>query len=141
VARHSDIYRRIVHEGHRTGNHTFHHMNGWKANDTAYLKDIAAAREYIDSGLFRPPYGKITKWQVRHLTDAFKMKVIMWSVLSADFDAKVTPETCLKNVMLGAKPGSIVVFHDSEKAWRNIAYALPKVLMHFSERGYRFEKI
>ncbi|HRQ52513.1 MAG TPA: hypothetical protein PLR74_18335 [Agriterribacter sp.] len=69
------------------------------------------------------------------------MKVIMWSVLSADFDAKVTPEACLKNVILGAKPGSIVVFHDSEKAWKNLAYALPKVLAYFTENGYRLEKI
>ena len=141
VARHSDIYRRIINEGHCTGNHTFHHMNGWKTNDMGYLKDIAAARAYIDSGLFRPPYGKISKWQIKQLMNTFKMKVIMWSVLSADFDAKVTPETCLKNVMLGAKPGSIVVFHDSEKACRNVAYALPKVLMHFAGQGYRFDKI
>lgn len=141
VARRSDIYRRILNEGHSTGNHTFNHKNGWKTNDLAYLKDITAAREYIDSSLFRPPYGKISKWQIKHVKNAFQMKVIMWSVLSADFDAKVTPETCLKNVILGAKPGSIVVFHDSEKAWTNLAYALPKVLIHFAELGYRFEKI
>ncbi|HRP55657.1 polysaccharide deacetylase family protein [Agriterribacter sp.] len=141
VTQHNDIYRRILNEGHHAGNHTFNHLNGWKVSDMAYFKDIAEARKNIDSALFRPPYGKISKFQLRHLADDFKMKVVMWSVLSGDFDTAVPGESCLKNVMLSAKPGSIVVFHDSEKAWTNLAYALPKVLMHFAGQGYRFEKI
>lgn len=141
VARYSDIYRRILNEGHAAGNHTFNHTNGWKTNDLAYLKDITAAKQYIDSHLFRPPYGKISKWQLKQLTGAFNMKVVMWSVLSADFDTRVTPESCLKNVLPGTKPGSIVVFHDSDKAWTNLVYTLPKVLKYFAEQGYRFEKI
>ena len=141
VALHSDIYRRILNEGHAAGNHTFNHTNGWKTNDLVYLKDITAAKKYIDSHLFRPPYGKISKWQLKQLTGAFNMKVVMWSVLSADFDTGVTPDSCLKNVMLSTKPGSIVVFHDSDKAWPNLVYALPKVLKYFAEQGYRFEKI
>lgn len=141
VTQHNDIYRRILNEGHHAGNHTFNHLNGWKVSDMVYFKDIAEARKNIDSALFRPPYGKISKFQLRHLTDAFKMKAVMWSVLSGDFDAAVSGQSCLKNVILSAKPGSIVVFHDSEKAWTNLAYALPKVLMHFAEQGYRFEKI
>ena len=141
VTQHRDIYRRILNQGHHAGNHTFNHLNGWKVSDMAYFKDIAEARKNIDSALFRPPYGKISKFQLRHLTGTFKMKAVMWSVLSGDFDAALSGESCLKNVMLSAKPGSIVVFHDSQKAWANLAYALPKVLMHFAEQGYRFEKI
>lgn len=143
VTLHSSIYRRILDEGHRVGNHTFNHLNGWKTKDLTYFKDIAAAAKHIDSSLFRPPYGKASRWQIKHLTGAgpFHMKVIMWSVLSADFDPNVSPEDCLQNVILAAKPGDIIVFHDSEKAWENLAYALPKVLAYFTERGYSFEKI
>ncbi len=141
VTQHNDIYQRILNQGHHAGNHTFNHLNGWKVKDMAYFKDIAEARKNIDSALFRPPYGRISKFQLRHLTDAFEMKVVMWSVLSGDFDAAVSGESCLKNVLRSAKPGNIIVFHDSEKAWTNLAYALPKVLRHFSEKGYRFEKL
>jgi peptidoglycan/xylan/chitin deacetylase (PgdA/CDA1 family) len=141
VTQHNDVYRRILNQGHHAGNHTFNHLNGWKVSDMAYFKDIAEAGKNIDSALFRPPYGKISKFQLRYLADSFKMKVVMWSVLSGDFDAAVSGESCLRNVILSAKPGNIIVFHDSEKAWPNLAYALPKVLAHFSEMGYRFEKI
>lgn len=141
VANHTELYRRIIDEGHQVGNHTFHHLNGWKTGNMSYLKDISAAAKYIDSSLFRPPYGKISPWQVKHIREALKMKVIMWSVLSADFDAKVTPASCLQNVVLAAKQGSIIVFHDSEKAWNNLKYALPEVLAYFSKQGYSFEKI
>jgi peptidoglycan/xylan/chitin deacetylase (PgdA/CDA1 family) len=141
VTQHNDIYQRILNQGHHAGNHTFNHLNGWKVKDMAYFKDIAEARKNIDSALFRPPYGRISKFQLRHLTDAFEMKVVMWSVLSGDFDAAVSGESCLKNVVRSAKPGNIIVFHDSEKAWTNLAYALPKVLTHFCEQGYRFEKL
>lgn len=141
VTQHNDIYRRILNQGHRAGNHTFNHLNVWKANDMAYFKDIAEAGKNIDSALFRPPYGKISKFQLKYLRDSFKMKVVMWSVLSGDFDATVSGESCLKNVIVSAKPGNIIVFHDSAKAWSNLAYALPKVLAHFTEKGYRFEKI
>ncbi|MCC7523793.1 MAG: polysaccharide deacetylase family protein [Chitinophagaceae bacterium] len=141
VANYGDTFRRILNEGHAIGNHTFHHKNGWKTNDREYFQDIAAAKKYIDSALFRPPYGKITPWQVRNVKKNLQMHIVMWSVLSADFDAKINPETCLQNTLLAAKPGSIIVFHDSEKAWTNLAYALPRVLTHFSEEGYRFDKI
>lgn len=141
VTQHNDIYQRILNQGHHAGNHTFNHLNGWKVKDMAYFRDVAEARKNIDSALFRPPYGRISRFQLRHLTEAFEMKVVMWSVLSGDFDAAVSGESCLKNVVRSAKPGNIIVFHDSEKAWTNLAYALPKVLTHFCEQGYRFEKL
>lgn len=141
VEQHSGIYSQILNEGHTTGNHSFSHLNGWKTNDRKYFEDIAKAKKYIDSTLFRPPYGKISKLQLKHLTQDFNMKVIMWSVLSADFDTAVTPEQCLKNVSLNARPGSIIVFHDSEKAYSRMKYTLPRILKFYTEKGYSFEKI
>ncbi|MCC6288594.1 MAG: polysaccharide deacetylase family protein [Chitinophagaceae bacterium] len=141
VVKHRDTYTNIINEGHKIGNHTYNHLNGWKTDDKKYFKDITEAGKYIDSNLFRPPYGRISKLQLKYLTESFNMKVIMWSVLSGDFDQKITPETCLKNVVISTGSGSIIVFHDSEKAFKNMQYALPKTLAFFAEKDYRFDKI
>lgn len=141
VAAHTDIYRQVINEGHQTGNHSFNHLNGWKTNTLAYLKDVVKAKDYIDSSLFRPPYGKISHWQISQLKKSLGLKIILWSVLSADFDEKVSEKKCLENVILNTAPGSIIVFHDSAKAYRNLTYTLPKVLSHYSSQGYRFDKI
>jgi peptidoglycan-N-acetylglucosamine deacetylase len=142
VMQHPSLYRQLLNEGHTTGNHTFHHLNGWKVTDEAYFKDIIEARKYIDSHLFRPPYGRITRFQAKHLQQtALKLSIIMWDVVSGDFDTTITPARCTKNVLKNAGPGSIVVFHDSIKAFYNLKEALPAVLDHFSVRGYRFEAI
>lgn len=137
-----EVYKRIIEEGHSVGNHSFHHLNGWKTADATYLDDIAAAKKYIDSNLYRPPYGRITKFQLKQLSlPRFNLKAVMWSVLSGDFDKGITPERCLKNVLYKCKPGSIVVFHDSEKAAERMRYALTGALQHYAKEGYRFEKI
>ncbi|MBN8855735.1 MAG: polysaccharide deacetylase family protein [Sphingobacteriales bacterium 50-39] len=142
VQEHPHLYRRILEEGHRTGNHTQHHVNGWKTRDKAYLDDVRQAARYIDSDLFRPPYGRISAFQASLLRKPpFEYKVIMWDVLSADFDRKLSPERCSRNVIRHAGPGSIVVWHDSEKAFPRLEAALPVVLGHFQERGYRFESL
>jgi peptidoglycan/xylan/chitin deacetylase (PgdA/CDA1 family) len=142
VKEHPQIYKRILEEGHRTGNHTQHHVNGWKTRDKAYLEDVREAAGYIDSDLFRPPYGRISAFQASLLRKPpFSYKVIMWDVLSADFDRKLGPERCSRNVIRHAGPGSIVVFHDSEKAFSRLEGALPVVLGHFREKGYRFESL
>jgi peptidoglycan/xylan/chitin deacetylase (PgdA/CDA1 family) len=142
VADHPQIYKRTLMEGHRVGNHTHDHVNGWKSGDKEYLSNIRQAAGCIDSTLFRPPYGRITAFQSALLRAApFEYKIIMWTVLSADFDRTVSPEKCLRNVTRNAGPGSIVVFHDSEKAFERLQRALPEVLQYFSERGYRFEPI
>ena len=136
------LYKRIILEGHAVGNHTFNHLNGWKTPDDAYLKNIVAAKNYIDSGLFRPPYGRITKFQLKLLsTDRYKLKAIMWTVLSGDFDERLSKEKCLQNVLKQSDKGSIIVFHDSKKAYDKLVFTLPKVLEYFADRGYRFEKI
>ena len=136
------IYKRILDEGHRVGNHTQDHLNGWKATDKEYFQNIREAAKYIDSDLFRPPYGRISHFQVDNLkSKALNFKIIMWDVLSADFDWKSSGDQCSENVIRNASPGSIVVFHDSEKALDKMSNALPKVLRHFSEKGYIFETI
>jgi len=144
VADFPDTYRQVIEEGHAIGNHTQHHYNGWRTGDSLYLKDIAEAAALIDSSLFRPPYGKITSFQYRHmprLVPGKTNKVVMWDVVSGDFDTKITPERCLQNVIFNAGKGSIVVFHDSEKAFPNMRYALPRVLEHFLGEGFVFKRL
>jgi peptidoglycan/xylan/chitin deacetylase (PgdA/CDA1 family) len=137
-----DLYERIITEGHAVGNHTFNHLNGWKTTDSVYMEDIAKAKKYIDSSLFRPPYGKITPFQLRLLAkEKFKLNPIMWTVLSGDFDLKLSKESCLENVLTAAKSGSIIVFHDSQKAFVKLQFVLPRVLDYFKQKGFRFEKI
>ena len=143
VVAHSEIYQRIKADHHTIGNHTYNHLNGWKTKNEIYMKDIALAAEHIDSSLFRPPYGRITSFQAKNLGAVMKgePKVIMWDVLSGDFDMDITNERCLSNVILSAKPGSIVVFHDSQKAFLKLQYVLPRVLEFFSEKGFVFGSI
>lgn len=144
VVSYPDIFKRITAEGHTVGNHTFNHLNGWKTANDIYLKDVEDASRYIDSSLFRPPYGRITSFQAKNLEPAMKnkqAKVIMWDVLSADFDTSISPEQCLSNVILSSSPGSIVVFHDSQKAFPRLEYTLPRMLRYFSENGYKFRSL
>jgi peptidoglycan/xylan/chitin deacetylase (PgdA/CDA1 family) len=152
------IYQQILVDGHAVGNHTSHHLNGWETSTYIYLKDVSFAATNIQSNLFRPPYGRISKAQIDELTVAGgklpfyniatqqqvianHFKIIMWSVLSGDFDTKLSNQLCLNNVIKNTKKGSIIVFHDSEKAFERMAFALPKVLEHFSNLGYCFEVI
>lgn len=144
VISYPDIYRQIIVEGHVTGNHTYNHLNGWKTPNDRYMNDIALASREIDSNLFRPPYGRITSFQAKNLKPVMKgkdVKVIMWDVLSADFDTACTPQQCLSNVVLAAAPGSIIVFHDSEKAYPRLEYTLPRILKFYSEKGYQFKAL
>jgi peptidoglycan/xylan/chitin deacetylase (PgdA/CDA1 family) len=130
-------------EGHRVGNHTYDHLNGWKNTTNDYIENIKDATSLIDSNLFRPPYGRITKKQIRALSSMKNLpqQIIMWDVLSADFDLKLNGEDCAGNVIKYTRPGSIIVFHDSQKAWDRMLVALPLVLEYFSKLGYRFEAI
>ncbi len=137
-----ELYNRILQEGHATGNHTYSHVNGWKVNDELYKTEIEQTAKLVNSNLFRPPYGRIKRSQIKQLqTPNPKLQTIMWDVLSADFDTRLTGDACLRYVLYHTKPGSIVLFHDSEKAWPRMQYALPKMLEHFTRQGYRFEAI
>lgn len=141
VKAHPDVYARIIDEGHAVGNHTFNHLNGWKTKSEKYVSDIKDAAQYINSKLFRPPYGKVSRAEAKELRSNFNYKIIMWHILSADFDEKISPQKCLQNVMHYVKQGSIIVFHDSLKAWPRMSFALPRMLKYFTDKGYRFETI
>ena len=138
VAEFPELYKGILLDGHTVGNHTQDHLNGWKTKDSQYFENIREASKYIDSKLFRPPYGKITRFQAKQIREKMGMQIVMWSVLSADFDIRIRPEQCLKNVVENAGNGSIIVFHDSAKAFERMAYALPAVLDFYSKKGYQF---
>jgi len=137
---HPEIINRITNEGHTLGNHTYNHIKGWKHKSKEYLKNVEKASKHINSTLFRPPYGQITPKQGKKLIK-LGYKIVMWNILSLDWDKHVSKETCLDNVISKATKGSIIVFHDSQKALNNMQYTLPKVLDHFSKEGYSFEVI
>jgi len=144
VVSYPGIYKQIINDGHSVGNHTYNHLNGWKTGNDDYLKDITLASHEIDSDLFRPPYGRITSFQAKNLKTVMNgkdPKVIMWDVLSGDFDTACTPQQCLSNVIFASTPGSIIIFHDSEKAFPRLEYTLPKVLHYFTQKGYLFKSL
>ena len=141
VVEYQTIYQRILDEGHAVGNHTYNHLNGWKTDSKTYLEDVHQARQYIDTNIFRPPYGRIKRFQIQQIQTAFNMRIIMWDVLSGDFDTTISAQTCIENVILSTKPGSIIVFHDSEKAFERLSIALPTILAFFVAEGYTFKKL
>jgi peptidoglycan-N-acetylglucosamine deacetylase len=135
VVLYPEIYHRIIAEGHTVGNHTQNHLSGWKESDESYLNDIVEASQYIRTDLFRPPYGRATRFQMKCLRESgLQLKIIMWSVLSGDFDERLTPEQCYHNVETHLKPGAIITFHDSRKAEPRLRYALPEVLKKMEEK-------
>ena len=136
VQKHPEIFQRILSEGHSVGNHTFNHLNGWKTATSEYIENVDKAEGQMgnnskfkiqDSRLFRPPYGKITSKQAKILQRK-GFKIVMWDIISYDYDANTSPEKCLQNVLKNIKPGSVIVFHDSLKAEKNLRFVLPKVL-------------
>jgi peptidoglycan-N-acetylglucosamine deacetylase len=142
VVAYPDIYRQTIDAGHAIGNHTFNHLNGWKVKDKEYFNDIIEAKKHIDSALFRPPYGKITTFQAKHLSRSpLDFRIVMWDVLSKDYNVQLSAEDCSFNVIRNAAPGSVVVFHDSEKAFPRMQKALTTTLQFFSEKGWTFKSI
>ncbi len=146
VEEHPEIFNNIITDGHAIGNHTYNHLKGWKTKTDDYVNNILKTQKVLFNqksksvGLFRPPYGQIKPKQIKELSQ-LGFKIIMWSVLSIDYDITVSKEKCLKNVIDNTASGDIVVFHDSIKASKNLQYALPKVLEYFSEKGYVFKRI
>lgn len=150
VEKYPDIFQRIIAEGHSVGNHTYNHLKGWRTKTSEYIENFLLAEKIIGSEmrnkkselqkLFRPPYGQIKPQQGTKIIEK-GYKVIMWDVLSFDWDKTVSEENCLDNILSKTKPGSIIVFHDSVKASRNMQYALPKALDFFSKEGYTFNII
>jgi peptidoglycan-N-acetylglucosamine deacetylase len=139
VNKNPTIFQQVLSEGHAIGNHTFSHINGWNSDNIPYFHDVRHCAKLVKSTLFRPPYGRLTPKQTQFLTRHYD--IVMWDVLSGDFDQDISKEDCLKNVISAAKRGSIIVFHDSLKAAERMMYALPRVLEYFAAKGYRFENL
>ena len=147
VRKHPEIVQKILSKQHSVGNHTYSHLKGWKTPTKTYINNTEACRMKLNSQftiqnsqIFRPPYGKITPWQ------SFKLrklgyKIIMWDVLSKDYDTSISAEKCYENVIQNVSSGSIIVFHDSNKAKVNILNSLEKTIETLKSKGFNFEKI
>lgn len=143
VSKHPEVYQKVLEHGHTTANHTFNHLNGWDTDTTEYLANVSQCGELLNHGiektkkvLFRPPYGKIKRKAANRLSNQYD--IIMWDVLSGDFDHRLSPEDCLANTIRATQPGSVIIFHDSQKAEKNMLYALPRFMDHFAKQGFKF---
>ncbi|MDB5005309.1 MAG: polysaccharide deacetylase family protein [Mucilaginibacter sp.] len=142
IRKHPDIFEQVKADGHVIGNHTYNHLKGWKTDDKTYLDNFLLADELIGGNLFRPPYGRIKRSQTKLLKEAKpNLQLIMWNVLSGDFDINLKPEQCLDNVIKNTTNGDIVLFHDSLKAFDRLEYALPKAMEYWSKEGYEFKSL
>ncbi|KLT66052.1 polysaccharide deacetylase family protein [Pedobacter sp. BMA] len=152
IQKHPEVFNRVKNDGHAIGNHTFNHLKGWKTDNETYLQNTIKCQKLTQTNLFRPPYGRIKKSQIRSLksmllnqafgsqingTDS-NLQIIMWDVLSGDFDINLAPEKCYQNVIKHTENGSIIVFHDSLKAFDRLEYTLPRVLKYFAKKGFAF---
>lgn len=162
VRKFPEIFDKVIQDGHSIGNHTFNHLNGWKTSIDDYVKNVELCNDQITAQcsvisnqfadksncqlnpdhckLFRPPYGKIKPSQSKILRKQ-GYKIIMWDIISYDFDTSITPEKCLENVLNNVQSGSIIVFHDSKKAFKNLEFVLPRTLQFLKEKGYFCEKL
>jgi peptidoglycan/xylan/chitin deacetylase (PgdA/CDA1 family) len=151
IEKHPEVFSQLKADGHSIGNHTQNHLKGWAVADDMYLDNIQQCSKWIKSNLFRPPYGRIKRSQIKQVHNLNtksqkelstfpnqKMEIVMWDVLSGDFDRQLSPEKCLKNVLKHTENGSIIVFHDSLKAWERLEYVLPKALEYWRNEGYTF---
>ena len=133
------LIKRCKDENHKIGNHSYSHPNGWKTKNSRYYQDIEKANKLLNSNLFRPPYGRIKPSQINHLKKYYK--IIMWDILSWDFDKKTSSEECYNNIIKNTKSGSIIVLHENEKSAKTVKEVLPKILSYFSSQGFKFEKL
>lgn len=139
IEQHPELYQKILDGGHRVGNHTYSHQKAWRMSLERYLEDVEFGNSFARSDLFRPPYGLIRPSQATRISQHYH--IIMWDVLSRDYNPLVSPRACLRYVTRHVKGGSIVVFHDSVKSFRNLRYALPRTLQFLQDQGLRCEVI
>jgi peptidoglycan-N-acetylglucosamine deacetylase len=135
-----EIYQRILEEGHAVGNHSYNHLNGWKTPLNTYVDNVVQCAAIVKSKLFRPPYGRISLKQISAL-QKINYKIVMWDVIAGDFDEKLSEEKCLKNILHFSKKGTILVLHDSKKAFPRLSYVLPRLLEHYSKLGFEFKPL
>ncbi|WP_421942517.1 polysaccharide deacetylase family protein [Pedobacter sp.] len=154
ISKYPEVFERVKNDGHAIGNHTFNHLKGWITDDETYVNNFLKCQELTQTNLFRPPYGRIKKSQVRSLkslvlnqidsrllTSDCRLQIVMWDTLSGDFDINLAPEKCYQNVIKHTRNGSIIVFHDSLKAFDRLEYALPRVLKYFADKGFVFSSL
>jgi peptidoglycan/xylan/chitin deacetylase (PgdA/CDA1 family) len=139
VMKYPEVYSQILNDGHSVGNHTYNHWQGLKNDNQDYFSNIEKARSYIDSDLFRPPHGWLKTTQYQYLKKQFR--IIMWDLVTCDYDFRVKPEKVFSNIKEYVRPGSVITFHDSIKAERNLTIALPLAIQWLKEQGYQFEAI
>jgi len=145
IRKHPEIFQRVLREGHAVGNHTYNHLSGWKTSVLAYSANVLQCTEEMEKcgptkvELFRPPYGRITRRQISRLKEDYR--IIMWDVLTNDYAQNLQQADCLRGSIAATRPGSIVVFHDSLKAEKNIMYVLPRFLDHFASKGFSFKAL
>lgn len=149
IEKHPEVFQKVIQNGHSIGNHTFNHLKGWNFSTEEYIENTLQCEKAITSNseivnlkskIFRPPYGKIKPSQSKILRK-LGYKIIMWDVLSVDYDKKISPEQCLENIIQNTVSGSIIACHDSLKAFKNLEYALPKAIEYLKNKGFVFERI
>ena len=150
IGKHPEVFKKIKDNGHAIGNHTFNHLNGWKTSTSEYLENFKKTEQIIESELqktlsskeklFRPPYGKIKNKQAAQIT-TLNYKIVMWDVITGDYNKGYDAQKCLENTLNLIRPGSIIVFHDSLKAEKNLKYILPKILEQYTQMGWQFKSL
>jgi len=139
VKKYPTIFRQLTEDGHSVGNHTFNHLNGWATDKMDYFHNIRHCAKLVDSDLFRPPYGRLKPRQAQFLQRHYR--IVMWDILSGDFDPNISEEQCYDNIVKKAEAGSIVVLHDSLKAEEKLRAVLPRILAYYQAQGFRFEAL
>ena len=128
-----DLYQMIIDRGHKVGNHTYSHQKGWTMTPERYIEDVDLAADMVHTELFRPPYARITRTQLHEVSQRYR--VVMWNVLSRDYNSHLSPKACLKGTIKGLRGGDIISLHDSAKSFRNTSYVLPALLRTAREKG------
>lgn len=142
VEKHPDLFKQYIDEGHAVGNHTYKHLNGWKTNDDDYLYDIERTDRLMSTNLFRPPYGRISRSQIKKIRkDNSGKKIVMWNILAGDWVTTLTPDKCYDRVKEKISEGDIIVLHESNKSWERMSYCLPRLLKEFTAKGFVFAPI
>ena len=146
IRKYPEIFKQVINDGHSIGNHTFNHLKGWETETRNYMENLQLCDTEIrklttaNYNLFRPPYGKIKRSQAIQAREA-GYKIIMWDILTADYDKNVSPQKCLENATKKTASGSIIIFHDSVKAFPNVEFVLPKTIEKLKEKGFTFDAI
>jgi len=139
VENHPELFQRIIDEGHTVGNHSYSHLKGWTTSNQQYLEDVRKGAAIIESHLFRPPYGKIKRFQVNSLSP--ETKIILWDVLPGDFSPNNNVEKIVSNTLNSVESGSIIVLHDNNKCGNKMLQALPIIIKKLKEKKYKFSAI